>query len=1095
MYLDLMCFWQYKLFLNSIQIQNTTTITTASTKTVTNTAHTTTIKNSSGLKLAHAAIDLKESYIGCYRNISSTKTVASVGSVDECSLECTDESNNMIALKSGKECNCIGRLDSAVASSQCNKIDTSNRCGCFQEHGTGNSSFTRLICDTCSSDRSEVCKCYHQGYETKTAIFTTRFQYDFQRGVSTYSHCRNRKNESYEITANCPDGCDPGWRGDSCRERDCSSGGGDCPVEMECIESTVNGNKYVECVCPPGKVRNKWYQCEVFRKNLALHKPPYYSSHLFEHDNSEICSHYKIHLTDGNYDGYRISHLDDAMPAWMAVDLLSLYCVGFIRAYNRISQLPEMLLRMDKFVVRLNETFDVSNREDIRDKVNLCGYGPEKAIQGGNPMIVVCENFTILTRFVFIQPSDEKMNDQSSRSNRSSTALAELEVFEAGCDLFNGRCGMKPCSEEKKEISTVIHCHELPTTEKKKVKPLGDSSPTGQAISDWYATSNPMAALHTTLHQNLKQSCCYYFIIWANTFYVEAFFALKTLKTSRTILSLFLIISTNLSSIAHAAIDLKESYIGCYRNISSTKTVASVGSVNECSLECTDESNNMIALKSGKECNCIGRLDSAVASSQCDVRCANRDACGGRDSYSVYKSKPRKTHDDYASFERHQRDDILKTLPNTYTFEMCAHFCFETNYTFFQKIDTSDRCGCFQEHGTGSSYFTRLICDTCSSDRSEVCKCYHQGYETKTAIFATRFQYDFQRGVSTYSHCRNRNNGSYEITANCPDGCDPGWRGDSCRERDCSSGGGDCPVGMECIESTVNGNKYVECVCPPGKVRNKWYQCEVFRKNLALHKPPYYSSHLFEHDNSEICSHYKIHLTDGNYDGYRISHLDDAMPAWMAVDLLSLYCVGFIRAYNRISQLPEMLLRMDKFVVRLNETFDVSNREDIRDKVNLCGYGPEKAIQGGNPMIVVCENFTILTRFVFIQPSDEKMNDQSSRSNRSSTALAELEVFEAGCDLFNGRCGMKPCSEEKKKISTVIHCHKLPTTEKNKERSLSSSSDTSRTIIFVLVLLLLLALLTCCLLFMLRRLRDDSSKITTGSSVSTSAGTTVSDSS
>ncbi|ESO02418.1 hypothetical protein HELRODRAFT_161685 [Helobdella robusta] len=643
--------------------------------------------------IAHAAINLKESYIGCYLNISSTKTVASVGSVNECSLECTDEINNMIALKSGKECNCIGRLDSAVASSQCDvlcanrdacggrdsysvykskprkthddyasfetrqtdvilmtlpntytfemcahfcfetnctffqEIDTSNKCGCFQEHGTGSSYFTKLICDTCSSDGSKVCKCYHQGHEEKITIFATRFQYDFQRGVSTYSHCRNRIKGNYEITANCPDGCDPGWRGDSCRERDCSSDGGDCPVGMECIESTVNGNKYVECVCPPGKVRNKWYQCEVFRKNLALHKPPYYSSTYDEHDNPTMGAHYKIHLTDGNYDGYHISHILDAMPAWMAVDLLSLYCVGFIRAYNRINQMTEMLKRMDKFVVRLNETFDVSNREDIRDKVNLCGYGPEEAIQGGNPMIVVCENFTIFTRFVFIQPSDERMKDHH-------TALAELEVFEAGCDLFNGRCEeVEPCREEKKENLTVIHCNELPTT-------------------------------NYTL------------------------------------------------SVTHAAIDLKESYIGCYRNISSTKTVASVGSVNEYLLECNLEIINMIALKSGKECNCIGRLDSAVALSQCDVPCANRDACGGRDSYSVYKSKPRKTHDDYASFETRQTDVILMTLPNTYTFEMCAHFCFETNYTFFQKIDTLNRCSCFHEHGTGSSYFTRLICDS-----------------------------------------------------------------------------------------------------------------------------------------------------------------------------------------------------------------------------------------------------------------------------------------------------------------------------------------------------------------------------------------------
>ncbi|ESN91285.1 hypothetical protein HELRODRAFT_165287 [Helobdella robusta] len=408
--------------------------------------------------------------------------------------------------------------------------------------------------------------------------------------------------------------------------------------------------------------------------------------------------------------------------------------------------------------------------------------------------------------------------------------------------------------------------------------------------------------------------------------------------------------------LVHATIDLKESYIGCYLNISSTKTVASVGSVDECSIKGKLEINNMIVLKSGKECNCTGRLDSAVASSQCDVPCDNKDACGGNRCYFDF--------------------DI----------------CFETNYTFFQKIDTSNRCGCFQEHGTGNSSFTALICDPCSSDGSEVCGCYHQGHETKTTIFATRFQYDFQRGVSTYSHCRNRNKESYKITANCPDGCDPGWRGDSCRERDCSSGGGDCPVGMECIESTVNGNKYVECICPPGNVRNKWNQCEVFRKNLALHKPPYYSSHIIEYDNHEVGAHYKIHLTDGNYDGYHISHIFDAMPAWMAVDLLSLYCVGFIRA--------------------LNETFDVSNREDIRDKVNLCD-------------------------FVFIQPSDERMKDHH-------TALAELEVFEAGCDLFNGRYGVEPCREEKKEGAVTIHCSfekKGEEEEEDKQSEVSSEED------------------------------------------------------
>ncbi|ESO10342.1 hypothetical protein HELRODRAFT_183713 [Helobdella robusta] len=466
--------------------------------------------------------------------------------------------------------------------------------------------------------------------------------------------------------------------------------------------------------------------------------------------------------------------------------------------------------------------------------------------------------------------------------------------------------------------------------------------------------------------------------------------------------------------VAHAAIDLKESYIGCYRNISSTKTVASVGSVDECSQECTDENNSMIALKDGEECNCIERLDSVVASSQCDVICDNDDACGGSDSYSVYKSKPRVMHDAFLSVDNHQPEDIVMILPAFSTLEMCAHFCFETNHTFFQTIKNGS-CSCFQEHQVTLGYVQEQICEKCTYDLNEVCECYHKNYQDKTTIFSTRSQYDFQRGVSTYSHCRNRNNGSYEITEKCPEGCDPGWRGDSCRERDCSSGGGGCPNGMGCIESMVNDDDYVECVCPPGKVRNKWYQCEVYRKNIALHKPPYYSSIWPLETSHGLFLISPVYLTDGIHNGYFISHIFDSMPAWMAVDLLNLYCVGFIRAYGRLNAVLHIVGRMDRFVVRLNETLDTTSKNDLRTQTNLCGYGPEKAIQSGNPMVVLCEDFTIFSQFVIIQQSDERLHE-------GVTSLAELEVFEAGCDLLNGRCKNQTCVEVKNGDRRVISC-------------------------------------------------------------------------
>ncbi|ESO02501.1 hypothetical protein HELRODRAFT_161778 [Helobdella robusta] len=474
----------------------------------------------------------------------------------------------------------------------------------------------------------------------------------------------------------------------------------------------------------------------------------------------------------------------------------------------------------------------------------------------------------------------------------------------------------------------------------------------------------------------------------------------------------------NRSSVAHAAIDLKESYIGCYRNISSTKTVASVGSVDECSLKCTDESNNMIALKSGEECNCIGRLDSAVASSQCDVPCTNGDACGGSDSYSVYKSKPRVMHDSHASMDNRHNRSIEMTLPADYTLETCAHFCLETNHTFFQKI-ADGKCECFQELAVKVGNMAVFICDqSCLYDPAEICDCHHIGYESdETVIFATRFQYDFQRGASTYSHCNNRGSERFQVTK-CSDGCEGGWRGDWCRERDCRVWNGDCGSELNCVQLTVNGNEYVECVCPRDTVRNKWNKCEVMRKNLALNKPSYCSTQFF----SGVDFKYDpLYLTDGMYDGFHLSHIGDNNPAWLAVDLLNSYHVGFVRAYNRWTDNADHLERMSKFVVRLNETFNVSSRCDIRNKTNLCGYGPENALQSGNPMIVFCENFALLSQFVIIQQSDDKFHN-------GNTALAELEVFEAGCDLFNGRCEDETCVEVNKETRTTICCGCLVTT-------------------------------------------------------------------
>ncbi|ESO05961.1 hypothetical protein HELRODRAFT_160061 [Helobdella robusta] len=484
-----------------------------------------------------------------------------------------------------------------------------------------------------------------------------------------------------------------------------------------------------------------------------------------------------------------------------------------------------------------------------------------------------------------------------------------------------------------------------------------------------------------------------------------------------SITCLIIFVTINLSSVAHTAIDLKESYIGCYRNISSTKIVAIVGSVGECSLECKDESNNMIALKYGEECNCIERLDSAVASSLCDVPCDNGDACGGSDSYSVYKSKPRVMHDAYASIESREMTSIEMNLPDGYTLETCAYFCLETNHTFFQQI-MNQKCECFQHHSMYKRGFIPkfVSCQKCSHIETQICDCFNNVTD-ETLIFATRFQYDFQRGMSTYSHCNNRKYKIYEITK-CSDGCEYGWKGDWCRERNCKVGNGGCGSEMSCTQLTVNKYKYVECVCPLDTVRNKWNKCEVMRTNLALNKPSYCSSKYSHHDDFKYDPSY---LTDGMYDGHHLSHIDFDESAWLAVDLFHSYPVGFVRAYNRWGSEPFVVQRMDKFAVRLNETFDLTSIADIRNQTNFCGYGPERALGCGNPMVVICEDFRLLSRFVIIQQSDDKFGN-------STTALAELEVYEAGCDLFNGRCENEICKEVTERNRKTICCGCLVTT-------------------------------------------------------------------
>ncbi|ESO11104.1 hypothetical protein HELRODRAFT_183486 [Helobdella robusta] len=471
-------------------------------------------------------------------------------------------------------------------------------------------------------------------------------------------------------------------------------------------------------------------------------------------------------------------------------------------------------------------------------------------------------------------------------------------------------------------------------------------------------------------------------------------------------LRLFLVACFRVRTLTSDDWNLKDSYIGCFRNVGSSKNASIVTEkVEECVEFCEDETNNLIALKNGKECHCTYKLDCAVASFLCNVSCASKQACGGEEFYSVYKAKPRRIHDGFFSLSTYPVPSISMDFEG-FTLELCAHFCFEHNYTFFQTT-LEDVCDCNNEYEYNSMNYSELVCNQMSSsDSKEISDCFFKNFDHVNVLYSTRFQYEFQRGVSIHSHCKN-GNGDYKIEETCSEGCLEGWKGKSCMERNCATNNGDCGNEMKCIHSRVNDFEYIECVCPYGTVRNKWHLCEVFKVNLALFKPSYASS---THNDSRRGPCVAAHVSDGIYNGWLVARVSEEVSAWIAVDLENVYCVGLVRIYDAAHDNTNAVERMVKFVIRLGRQFDISAKSDMRDELETCGMGPDKKELAGIAMNILCADFTLLSQFVVIQQAHHKL------------AVAELEVYEAGCDIMNGRCGEKKCVELRNASSTVINC-------------------------------------------------------------------------
>ncbi|ESO00087.1 hypothetical protein HELRODRAFT_176397 [Helobdella robusta] len=419
-----------------------------------------------------------------------------------------------------------------------------------------------------------------------------------------------------------------------------------------------------------------------------------------------------------------------------------------------------------------------------------------------------------------------------------------------------------------------------------------------------------------------------------------------------------------------------------------------------------------MALRNGDECYCVNDFDSAVASSECNTPCINNKACGGSDSYSVYKIKPAVTHHGILCTTSLQFSPTKRPIEFKFeSIESCIKGCLELNKNFAAR--KGERCICFIDLIVLSPNITTLECNEyCSHDPTEICNCHYRdrGPDCQV-IYFTRLKYEFQRSVSTYSHCQGDKN-SYEVKECLGGGCSEGWKGYFCRLRDCTSNNGDCGSQMKCIESIVNGFKLVECVCPHGTVRNRWLQCETIRKNLALDKPVYLSSTF-------TCKYFGLqhekHLTDGVIDGVMGARINDINRAWITVDLEESYRIGFVRVFNRIWFDSRDRMYMNSFVVKLASTFDYRDVSDVRSSLVLCGHGPNISTLAGQPVTVICNEFDLASRYVILQQTNNLFA-------YGSTSAAELQIYEADCNFMNGKCKGERCRELVLSNKKIVNC-------------------------------------------------------------------------
>ncbi|ESN97815.1 hypothetical protein HELRODRAFT_177880 [Helobdella robusta] len=381
-----------------------------------------------------------------------------------------------------------------------------------------------------------------------------------------------------------------------------------------------------------------------------------------------------------------------------------------------------------------------------------------------------------------------------------------------------------------------------------------------------------------------------------------------------------------------------EMYIGCFKVTISNGKKTSASSVAQCRSYCSNNENNMIALRNGHECFCVVRADAKVHASECNISCSgDKKLCGGNSSYVVYRVKEvRSVSNSILGKINLNTDDHKYKFVRGYgefSFASCSEICSSYNLTYFFMLPKKvNNCICFVQGiepdlDLADKGTCQIPCPTGS--QCDVC-----------------FSYNIDSYVMIFTNCLSLN--------------------------------GDCGKELKCVVVAVNGRSYHECVCPKGKVLNRFQRCESYRVNLAYLKKAY----IYYEDASS--------LLDGSQvtDGLIVQETSTKLGVrWIGVQLMKDYYIAYVTVFNSLRYTGADGPYLKNFSVGLGNVSRSILNDFSMEAVVLCGDFSSESNEG-IPMRIFCENTAVTTNFVVVYPKDGTKN--------SNIGLNEIEVYPLG---------------------------------------------------------------------------------------------------